>query len=181
MSKKFQLKNVRLSFPSVFERATFEGTPTKYEATFLLDKKQHAETIEQIRTAIEQAIKTELKGAKVPADKRCLKDGDEVDYDGYQGCMSFKAANKKRPLVIDTDKTPLTDDDNKIYGGCYVNAIVQLWVQNNGYGKRINANLLGMQFVKHGEPFGEKSVADVSEFDAIDDDFDNIGDDEAPF
>ena len=40
---KYQLKNVRLSFPSLFHKAKFEGAETKYEATFLLDKEEHAE------------------------------------------------------------------------------------------------------------------------------------------
>lgn len=166
---KIKLNNVRLSFPSLFRKAVFEGNETKYEATFLLNKETHADLIKQIKTEIANRIKNDLKGAKVPADKICLKDGDEFDYSGYAGHMSFKASNNKRPMIIDRDKSQLSEEDERLYAGCYVNAVVELWVQNNGFGKRINANLLGVQFFKDGEPFADGESASTSDFDAFDD------------
>jgi hypothetical protein len=112
---KIKLNNVRLSFPSLFQKATFEGKETKFEATLLLDKDAHAETIAEIQAAIKLAIKEKLGNAKVGADKLCMKDGDDSDYEGYAGTMSLKAANAKRPLVIDRDKTPLAESDNRPY------------------------------------------------------------------
>ena len=167
---KIKLQGVRLSFPSLFRKAVFQGEETKYEATLLLDKEKHADTIAEINEAIKKGIADNFKGAKIPADKICFKDGDTIDYDGYAGCMSIKAANNKRPMVIDRDKSPLTEDDNKIYAGCYVNAVIELWFQNNGFGKRVNANLLGVQFLKDGEPFGDNSGASADDFDAFGDD-----------
>ena len=168
---KITLKNVRLSFPSLWRKAVFNGEDTKFEATFLLDKDEHADKIAEIEAAVAATIKEQLKGAKLKADKICLRDGDQETYDGYEGCMSFKASNGRRPLVIDRDRTPLTEDDGKPYAGCYVNATVELWAQNNQYGKRINANLLGVQFVADGESFGGGgSVADVDDFDELEDD-----------
>ena len=164
---KIKLPNVRLSFPSVFHKAQFNGQETKFEATFLLSKTEHAALIDQIKEAIKGKVAGDLKGAKLGADKICLRDGDETEYEGYAGHMSLKASNKKRPMVLNKDKTPLTEDDNVIYGGCYVNAIVELWAQNNEYGKRINANLLGLQFVKDGESFGGGSSASTDEFDEV--------------
>ena len=172
MSGKIKLKNVRLSFPSLFRKAVFNGDETKFEATFLLNKEDHADTIAEIEAAIVAKIMTDLKGAKIKADKRCLKDGDDADYDGYEGCMSFKASNSKRPLVIDRGRNPVSEDDNLFYAGCYVNATVELWAQNNQWGKRVNANLLGVQFAADGEPFGDGTVADVDDFDDVDDDDD---------
>jgi hypothetical protein len=137
-------------------------------------KKQHAESIAEIQAAIKVAIKEKLGGAKVGADKLCMKDGDDSDYEGYAGTMSLKAANAKRPLVIDRDKTPLAESDNRPYSGCYVNAIIELWAQNNAYGKRINANLLAVQFYKDGQPFGDAGAnASVNDFDAFDDETDD--------
>jgi len=69
----------------------------------------------------------------------------------------------------------LTENDNRIYAGCYVNAIVVLWAQNNNYGKRINANLLGVQFVADGSPFGDGGTsAGVDDFDAFGDNGDDF-------
>jgi len=169
---KVILRNVRLSFPELFKKGSFNGEETKYGATFLLNKEEHADTIAEIKTQIAELIKTNLKGAKVPADKLCLRDGDEVEYDGYAGCFSLKASTKKRPIVVNKDKTPLVEEDGKPYGGCYVNATVDFWVQNNAYGKRINSTLLAVQFFKDGEPFADGAVGDVNDFDMFDDDDD---------
>jgi len=167
---KISLKNVRLSFPSLFQKATFEGQETSFEATLLLDKDQHADVISAIQAEMKSGIKDKLDGAKLGADKLCLKDGINSDYEGYDNVWSLKASNKKRPLVIDRDKSPLTEGDNRIYSGCYVNASVDLWYQKNAYGKRVNANLLGVQFYKDGDAFGEGgSTASVEDFDAFDD------------
>lgn len=173
MSGKIKLQNVRLSFPSLFRKAQFQGEETKYEATFMLDKTEHADKIAEIDAAIKAAIKEHLKGAKVPADKICLKDGDESGRDEYEGHYTIKCSNNKRPKVIDRDKSVLAEDDGKPYSGCYVNAVLDLWVQNNSYGKRVNANLLGVQFFKDGEPFESGSVADDDDFEEYE-----VGDEE---
>lgn len=174
---KIKIQNARLSFPSLFRKASFNGVETKYEATLLLNKQDHAEVIASIQKAIKEKITVDLKGAKLGADKLCLRDGDDVEYDGYAGHMSLKASNKKRPTVIGRDKAPVTEDDNIIYGGCYVNAIIELWAQNNEYGKRVNANLLGVQFVRDGEPFASGETVGADDFDDLSDDLD----DDMPF
>lgn len=164
-----KLKNVRLSFPSLFRKAVFNGEETKYEGTFLLNKTEHAETIKSIEAEIASMLKEHK--AKLSADKICFKDGDNIEYDGYADCMTIKASSAKRPLVIGKDKTPLTEDDNVIYSGCYVNAIISLWWQDNSYGKRVNASLEAVQFHKDGQPFGDGgSKASVDDFDIIEDD-----------
>lgn len=170
---KIKIQNARLSFPSLFRKASFNGVETKYEATLLLNKQDHAEVIASIQKAIKEKVTVDLKGAKLGADKLCLRDGDDVEYDGYSGHMSLKASNKKRPTVIGRDKAPVTEDDNIIYGGCYVNAIIELWAQNNEYGKRVNANLLGVQFVRDGEPFASGETVGADDFDDLSDDLDD--------
>jgi hypothetical protein len=167
---KIKLNNVRLSFPSLWRKSVYNGEETKFEATFLIDKKTQADKIKEIEAAIALSIKESLKGAKIGDDKKCLKDADDFEYAGYAGNMSQKASSTKRPLVIDRDKSNLTEEDNRIYAGCRVNAIVELWAQNNTYGKRINANLLAVQFYKDDEPFADGEKASIKDFDAFDDD-----------
>jgi hypothetical protein len=164
---KIKIPSARLSFPSLFNMASFGGESTgKFEATFILDKKEHAKQIEEIEGAIAK-LQKELK-VKLASDKLCLKDGDEMERAEYQGKMTIKASTKKRPMVINRDKTPITEDDNVVYAGCYVNAIITLWAQNNSYGKRVNAQLDGVQFVRDGEPFGDGGIS-VDQFDGFDD------------
>lgn len=167
MANKVTLKNVRLSFPSLFKKSSFNGVEGKYEATLLLDKSD-TKTMKILEDAIEQCKKDNK--LKVPSDKTFIKDGDEIEYDGYANSIAIKASNNKRPTVVNRDRTPLTEEDEVLYAGCYVNAIIEPWGQNNQYGKRINANLLGIQFVKDGEPFGDGGTsASVDDFDDIDD------------
>ena len=165
---KFKLSNVRLSFPSLFKRSEFDGKEGKFEATFLVNKESQAKLIAEIEAKI--ALIQKDNKVKVSPDKICLKDGDFVDYDGYEGCMSIKAGANRRPTVIDRDKTPLVEDDGKPYAGCYVNAVLELWFQDNSYGRRINCNLLGVQFSKDGDSFGAGDTDVSDDFDAFEDD-----------
>lgn len=173
---KIKMQNVRLSFPSLFRHATFGGESTdKFEATFILDKTDHKDLIKQIEKEIKALTKEKFKGKVLPDDKICLKDGDDTDRVEFQGKMTIKASTKKRPLVLDRDKSPLVEEDEVVYAGCYVNGLVSLWPQDNQYGKRINAQLDGIQFKKDGEPFGDAG-ASADEFDAFDDDDDDADD-----
>jgi hypothetical protein len=166
---KIKLPNVRLSFPHLFQTARFGGEDTgKYEASFILDKSEHADQIKTIQAEINRLMKDELKG-KIPADKIALKDGDEMGRHEYEGKMVIKATTKKRPLVLDRDRSPLQEEDRRIYAGCYTHGIISLWAQNNQYGKRINASLEGVMFAKDGEPFGDGGIS-ADEFDTFDDD-----------
>jgi hypothetical protein len=164
---KIHLKNVRLSYPSLFRKAIFQGNETKFEATFLISKE---DTL--TKQLLDSAIAAAVADAKIKMpkeDKLCLKDGDSCEYDGYADHWSLKASSNKRPTVIDRDRTPLVEEDGKPYAGCYVNAIVDIWVMNNQYGKRVGANLYGVQFLKDGEPFAAGDVDVTEEFDDLDD------------
>tara|TARA_R100001530_G_scaffold113566_1_gene80539 strand:- start:482 stop:991 length:510 start_codon:yes stop_codon:yes gene_type:complete len=165
MSDNIILKNVRLSYPSLFSKAEFNGQKGKYEATFLIPKTDTA-TKAALDAMIAEAL-SEARVQKVPADKYCLKDGDDSDQEGYAGHWSFKASSKKRPTVINLDKSSLVEEDNVLYPGCYVNGMVDIWIQNNTYGKRVNANLYGVQFVKDGEAFGNGPIDVTDMFEDI--------------
>lgn len=171
---KLKLENVRLAFPTLFEAKTVngEGKPA-FSASFLIapDDPQ----VKALEAAIEQVAK-EKWGAKADAilkqmraqDKVALHDGDlKSNYDGFPGNLYVSARSATRPLVIDKDKSPLTEQDGKPYAGCYVNASIELWPQDNNYGKRVNASLRGVQFLRDGDAFAGGAPADESEFDDI--------------
>jgi len=170
MANKIILKNVRLSFPSLFHRASFDGKEGKFEATALLNKETQADLIAKIEAIIDEECK-EAKIKRPSPDKICLRDGEFASYDGYDGMMSLKAAGNRRPTLLNRDKTPLVEDDNVLYAGCRVNMIVDFWVQNNNFGKRVNCNLLGVQFFKDDTPFGAGDNDVTDEFDEYDEDF----------
>lgn len=170
------LRNVRLAFPSLFEPTTVagEGSPS-YSACFLLPT-DHAQMAE-IKAKL-QAVAKEKWGAKAPeiykgiekSDKLALHDGDtKSNYDGFAGMMfvNARARESARPTVVDANKSPLTERDGKPYAGCYVNASIEFWAQDNGYGKRINAQLRGVQFAGDGDSFGGGRAAAADEFDDV--------------
>lgn len=175
-----KLTNVRLSFPNIFKPKAFEeGQDATYGASFILDKTKHAKLIKEIRAKVDELATEYFKG-KVPPmvkQKHPLRDGSEKDTDGYGDDVMFVGArNKQRPTVVDRALNPLTDEDGIIYGGCYVNATVRAWVQDNKFGKRVNFQLRAIQFVKDGEPFGQAPVKAEEEFESLEDDGDD-GDD----
>lgn len=148
------LKNVRLSYEHIFEAwGKNPGDEKRFSATALLDKDTHSAEIAKLQEIL-TARQKEVFKKRLPADKLCLRDGDLTGKDGYEGNMYLAASEKVRPTVLDKDgKTPVAASDDRIYSGCYVNMMVRFWDQNNQYGQRINANLLGVQFMADGEKF----------------------------
>ena len=171
------VKNARLSFPSLFQHAQYKGESLeKYECTLLVEKE--TPMAEQIQKAIKEAG-TESLGKDWSKAKLCLQDGDDKDYDGYANMWALKATTKKRPLVIDRDKSPLTEDDNVIFAGCYVNAKISIYAYRNQNGDFVAAQLEAVQFAKEGEAFGGGAGASIDDFDDISGDADD--DDGVPF
>lgn len=171
---KVRLENVRFTFPAVHEakQVNGQGDP-KFSISGLLGK-DHPQ-LAAVKAAISAAA-AEKWGAKAgevlkqlqAADKLCLHDGDaKSDYDGYAGNYFINASNKIRPLVIGPDRAPLVAADGKPYSGCYGNMIVEFWAQDNQFGKRVNASLLGVQFTKDGERLAGGGVAAADDFEAI--------------
>ena len=168
-----KLGNARLSYPSLFREKKFAPTDAKgsYSATFILDKKANAKEITAIKASIDAITREVFKGKPVGNNRVCLHDGSEKEgTDGYgEGIMYVSARTDKRPQVVNRDLTPLTEEDGKPYAGCYVNATIELWAQDNQYGKRINAKLRAVQFYKDGDSFGSARVDPAREFTAIND------------
>ena len=170
IQKNIKMANVRLSFPSLFQTEIFAGDDTeKYAATFILDPQEHKNVIKEIESEIKRLTDEKFDGKALKYDRVCLKDGDDSGTDLLEGKYTIKATTKKRPLTINRDKSQVTEDDDIFYAGCYVNAIISLWAQNNQWGKRINASLGGVRFCSHGEPFQAGGV-DADEFDMFNDD-----------
>lgn len=171
---KVKLNDVRLAFPQLFEAKTVngEGKPA-FSASFLFPPDHPARkaldvAIEEVGKAKWAAKWPAIKKAMQAADKTCLHNGDtKAEYDGYEGNLYVSARNQVRPLVIDRDKRELGIADGKPYAGCFVNASVELWAQDNNYGKRVNASLMGVQFFRDGDAFAGGGTADPEDFDDL--------------
>jgi len=169
---KVLLKNVRLSFPNLWKASSFggEGKPA-FSASFIFGDEH--EVIELMNEAID-TVATEKWGVKAKAilgslvaqNKTCLHSGDtKPDMDGYAGNYFVSARAYQKPLVIDRGKQPLAETDGRPYAGCYVNASVEVWAQDNEFGRRINATLRGVQFLNDGDAFAGGAPATPDEFE----------------
>jgi hypothetical protein len=179
-SYEINLRNVRISYPHIFEPYSYqgEGKPS-YSATFLLHKEQHAALIKDIVARMKALAGESFKDKKLPpSDKLCLRDGDQSGRPESEGHWTMAARESTRPLVVHRDMSPLVESDEVIYAGCIVNARIRLWAQDNKYGRRINANLLGVQFVGDGERLGGRGrLAPESMFEPVSSFDDAPGDD----
>jgi hypothetical protein len=175
---KFTLKDVRMSFPNLFEAKapSTPGAKAKYSAAFLFGK-NHPQ-LDELRKLIGDVAAAKW-GAKAPdvlvalkaSDKLCVHDGDaKSDTDGYAGNLFINASNDVRPLALGggpDGRAPVTAADGKLYAGCYVNAIIQVWAQDNQFGKRVNASLLGVQFLRDGTRLAGGGTAAADDFEPI--------------
>jgi hypothetical protein len=175
---KLQLTTKRIAFPNLFKASSFEdGGKPKFNAKFVvLPSDPQAAAIE----AAMRAVAKEKWGAKadtvfdnlVKTGKKpevCFvrepyknRDGDV--YQGFEDAFYFTASNDVRPTVLDRDKSPLIAADGRPYAGCYVNAVVEIWAQDNKYGRGLRAALKGVQFVKDGDAFSGGGTASPDDF-----------------
>jgi hypothetical protein len=207
---ELKLRNVRISFANLFKPQEFKDAQTgkvrwTYNVNALIPKYLPDGSVNpqmaQCQEAIRQAIVARWgdKAPKIPAERRCFRDGEPKDpdtgqrealYDGYEGCC-FLSANKTvegpeapNPLVlIDSRKGPdgkfprLKLSDGKLYSGCVVDMIVRVYGFDGSKLRvpdRVNASLEAVKFVRHGEAFGAKPVDAESSFEeeAAEDGFD---------
>lgn len=186
MSRKIILKNVRLSYEHIFTPTKFEdNSEPKYSATFIIPK-DHPDL-----PAVKKAFMAEVvdrfpeasNGKIWPKGCACgLKDADtatdsmdEILSDknpAYKGCYILEANSTRRPIVMNRDKSVLTEDDGVIYSGCYVNASLNAAAYTYAKVKKgVKAYLNGVQFVRDGERFGMDASDD---FDALDGEIDDL-------
>jgi hypothetical protein len=176
-----KLTNVRLSFPDLFKATQVQGEGAfSYRASFLFapgspTHKALTKAFEEVATEkFKNKAKDVLAAIKDRSRECAMYSGDTKSYDGYAGNIvltSSRAEGKGMPLVLGggaEGKSPLADNErHKIYAGCYVNASVEVWAQDNKYGKGIRSTLRGVQFLRDGDSFGAGSATTVDEFDDI--------------
>ena len=108
-------------------------------------------------------------------DKLCIHRGDisKPGQDAYRGLLYISANNSVRPRIVATingvNQEVDKSSDVAPYSGCIANVILRIWAQNHPkWGKRINAELQGVQFVKHAERLGGGGrAASLDEFGVV--------------
>jgi hypothetical protein len=111
------------------------------------------------------------------SNKLALRSGaTKASQEGFLGNFFINAnAKPERPPGLfhkylkpdGSGVVELSRPQSVIYSGCYVNVQLNLWVQNNAHGKRVNAELLAVQFADDGDAFGGGASADTSVFGGV--------------
>jgi len=171
---KVTITNVRLAFPNIFEPKVNEQGKAQFGAAFIFpanhpEKLKLDKIIEEVGAAKWSAKWPAMKKQMAAGDNLLIHNGDaKASLEGYEGNLYLNAYNSVRPTVVDRDTSPLVAADGKPYSGCFVVAILDIWAQDNSYGKKINAQLQGVQFYKDGDAFaGGGKAAEASDFAPI--------------
>lgn len=172
---KLTIKNVRISFPAIFQpEAVGDGEPA-YGAKFIVPP-DHPQVAE-IRKAIDAVAKAQWND-KAPSILTLLKNEKKVAwvegpyrnkdgeaYEGFEGMFHLSSRSAKtRPTAFNNANQPITEADGLIYSGAYVDAAVEIYAQDNKWGRRINCGLRGVRFVNHGDSFGGGAPATANDF-----------------
>lgn len=199
-----KLKNVRVSFPAIGTPTDLEddeGQKTgeqAWQATSMLTKDKH----EAARAAARKMIDALLlengtdapgggkKALKMPPEYICMKDGDNLTRIEYEGHWILASNEKKIQPTARTREGDLirsdAEADKLFYGGCTANVMVRFWFFNGKakgktkeYPKRICSGLVGIQFMKKTEPFGQGRIDDEDSWgnEGSEEDDDGLGSD----
>ncbi len=171
-----RIDRVRASYPHVdkpWAKNEGEDRP-KFSITGLGDKKTHTE-VKNLCVEVINKLLTENKMGKIGSEHKFCRDGDNAGKDECEGQWIFKASENpdKAPTIRDRAARKVTDEKairELIYPGCYVNILIRPWAQDNKHGKKVNANLIAVQFCEDGDRFGEAAVDDEGAFEQYEDD-----------
>jgi uncharacterized protein YdbL (DUF1318 family) len=183
MATRIMLKGVTMAFPALAEPQAFgEGEPA-YGAKFpiavdsehqkLIEEAMLAEAKEAWKDKASSVLTMLAEDGKLAFTKkvyRSKKTGEA--YQGFEGKHYLSARNAKtQPSVYNQYGEEVSGKDNilrQAFSGAIVNASVEIWAQDNKWGRRINCSLRGVMLTGEGENFGGGSTpASADEFSAL--------------
>jgi hypothetical protein len=184
MSDVIVLSKVRIAFPHIKEPQTAkESGRIMYNAVFIVapDDAGYTQFMQKVGEIALAKWKEKTPDVmniiNADATKRCYADGNtKINqttfkvYDGYAGNVVISANNKNAPQLFDANGKQVDpnntmtykEEAGKIYGGCYVNAVLKPWIQQNVHGVGIRCDLVAIQFAADGESFGGSAEPDLS-------------------
>jgi hypothetical protein len=190
MAAKIKLRNVMLGFPALGEPQSLGDSEPAYGAK--LPIVPGSENHKAILAAIEEVAREEWKdkaeavlGMLKEDQKLCLvekqyrsKKSGEV-YEGFENSHYLSTRNAKtQPSVFTNTGVELTSPreiDKQAYSGAIAKAVsVEIWAQDNQWGRRVNCTLLGLVLSGEGRALSGGSAPASS--DEFADEFDDASD-----
>ncbi len=172
-----RLSGVRFSYPHLAK--AYKGDDDKGEPKFglvgMMPKATHKAAHDLIDERIAELLK-ENKVKSLAADKKFMRDGDESGREEYEKHWTVSARETRRPPLRDRANNVVEPEDaaEVFQPGYWGDILIRPWYQNNSYGKRVNAGLSSVQFVRKDETFGEGRISDED----LDDTFEDYGDED---
>ena len=166
---QIRIKNVVLAFPALAEPQAFgEGEPA-YGAKFPI--KPNSEQHKAIEAAMLEVAKEEWKDkgesvlqmlvddGKVAFVKKVYKSKKTGEpYQGFEGAHYLSARNSQtQPTIYNAYGDPVVgkaEIERQAFSGAVVSASLEIWAQDNKWGRRINCSLRGILLTGEGENFG---------------------------
>lgn len=187
------LTDVVLSFPKLVEATSnndFPNSPKKFSCDLIMapNSPGFAQFMSEVGKIASEKWKEQANNVLqlIQSDRRlrCYGNGAEKikketfqPYEGYAGNVYISAScNEDRPPQIVDANGKVIDPANtmqrsaaarKLYGGCRVNAAVRPWAQDNQFGRGVRCELIAIQFLSDGTPFGEAPVDVEGIFGAV--------------
>ena len=174
---KLTLKNATLSFPSLFTPETYQGQNPRFRADVILNE----DHVNAVKTTIHKVVadvagdKAEavIKRLQTDAKRFPLRDGDnkvnsdgEI-YAGYEGKQYVAASAKEnKPPKLYSRYKGVEPKEVDFFSGAEADVILDVWFQDNKWGKAVNITLLGVRATGGGTPLGGSGAS------ASEDDFD---------
>lgn len=173
-----RIDNVRMSYAHL--DAPYRGknkrddggeAPAKYSLVSICNKETH----DDMHAAVTAFIKKMLSDADVTVGKKdwFIRDGDDAGKDEYEGAWTVSASELRKPKCRDRQGNLVDDTDDireMFQSGYWANVLIRPWLQQNDYGRKVNAGLVGVQFVKKDKTFGQGDIDESDVWEAVEGD-----------
>lgn len=161
MGASVLIKNVTICFPHLYEKHAAPGTQNtpKYGAELIIDPASQATELQKLQNAFTQALTDAGKASRAQYIQPPWKDGNTVNQERLaqgkdprqelENKVMLRASSHSAPGVADRMGQPMNEEIGKpaIFGGCVVNAHVDLYWHETGARSGIFCGLNGIQLV----------------------------------
>jgi len=191
---KVVIKKARLSFADIFKAKSIKGGKPRFSANFLCSEdttivvegksyghEHFEEVIKDVCRAKFNKVPKKFKNwvynqadgtAPVGKARDPFTDKEGEYWEGVEEDTFYVSAAKREDKakngqipILDQGKQPIAENSGKIFSGCYVNAIVDVYAMDDDEGPLVSASLEGIQLVKTGPALGFTAIDAEDEFD----------------
>lgn len=155
------LNNATLSYPHLFEKQSPIGVSAEpaYSAEFIVDPVKNPQAFAAMQKAFQDCVIAAGKADHMSFLKPPWRTGEqynaELQSKGKEpreeivGKVVIKAKDTKyAPTVVSRTNQPIrAEQQDQVFGGCLVNAVITLYYTNNPINPGVNGSLVGIQVI----------------------------------